>query len=103
RGRHTRFSRDWSSDVCSSDLITGAPIGDPRATTSATAPPSPASSSYPSARGADTSRITRSAWWPAAGRWAACSPCRPAYPGPLQIGRETCREGVDSEEEVGEQ
>src|SRR5215475_14935102 len=21
-GRHTRFSRDWSSDVCSSDLIT---------------------------------------------------------------------------------
>src|SRR5690606_39666477 len=21
RGRHTRFSRDWSSDVCSSDLI----------------------------------------------------------------------------------
>src|SRR5690606_40778023 len=22
RRRHTRFSRDWSSDVCSSDLIT---------------------------------------------------------------------------------
>src|SRR5690606_40206514 len=22
RGRHTRFSRDWSSDVCSSDLLT---------------------------------------------------------------------------------
>src|SRR5690606_39668519 len=22
--RHTRFSRDWSSDVCSSDLITDA-------------------------------------------------------------------------------
>src|SRR5690606_40327234 len=21
--RHTRFSRDWSSDVCSSDLLTG--------------------------------------------------------------------------------
>src|SRR5690606_40539766 len=21
RGRHTRFSRDWSSDVCSSDLM----------------------------------------------------------------------------------
>src|SRR5690606_39638433 len=21
RGRHTRFSRDWSSDVCSSDLL----------------------------------------------------------------------------------
>src|SRR5690606_40219124 len=23
RRRHTRFSRDWSSDVCSSDLILG--------------------------------------------------------------------------------
>src|SRR5690606_40422642 len=23
RRRHTRFSRDWSSDVCSSDLFTG--------------------------------------------------------------------------------
>src|SRR5690606_40131569 len=25
--RHTRFSRDWSSDVCSSDLITHGKIG----------------------------------------------------------------------------
>src|SRR6266700_7822563 len=25
RRRHTRFSRDWSSDVCSSDLSTAAP------------------------------------------------------------------------------
>src|SRR5690606_40299154 len=24
-GRHTRFSRDWSSDVCSSDLHRGRP------------------------------------------------------------------------------
>src|SRR5690606_40421906 len=24
RRRHTRFSRDWSSDVCSSDLVNGA-------------------------------------------------------------------------------
>src|SRR5690606_40483024 len=24
RRRHTRFSRDWSSDVCSSDLCSGA-------------------------------------------------------------------------------
>src|SRR5690606_40380498 len=24
RGRHTRFSRDWSSDVCSSDLLAAA-------------------------------------------------------------------------------
>src|SRR5690606_40126697 len=27
RRRHTRFSRDWSSDVCSSDLSAGAPSG----------------------------------------------------------------------------
>src|SRR5690606_10269692 len=26
RRRHTRFSRDWSSDVCSSDLVTGVKI-----------------------------------------------------------------------------
>src|SRR5690606_40762833 len=27
RRRHTRFSRDWSSDVCSSDLIPKALLG----------------------------------------------------------------------------
>src|SRR5690606_40463818 len=26
RRRHTRFSRDWSSDVCSSDLPEGDPV-----------------------------------------------------------------------------
>src|SRR5690606_39884960 len=26
RRRHTRFSRDWSSDVCSSDLANGDPV-----------------------------------------------------------------------------
>src|SRR5690606_40273338 len=26
RGRHTRFSRDWSSDVCSSDLGLALPV-----------------------------------------------------------------------------
>src|SRR5690606_39364806 len=28
RRRHTRFSRDWSSDVCSSDLLFGESLGD---------------------------------------------------------------------------
>src|SRR5690606_41040778 len=28
RRRHTRFSRDWSSDVCSSDLYLGLATGD---------------------------------------------------------------------------
>src|SRR5690606_39520395 len=27
RRRHTRFSRDWSSDVCSSDLVVGGELG----------------------------------------------------------------------------
>src|SRR5690606_39522970 len=26
RRRHTRFSRDWSSDVCSSDLLSSADV-----------------------------------------------------------------------------
>src|SRR5690606_39812578 len=29
RRRHTRFSRDWSSDVCSSDLFAAAASGGP--------------------------------------------------------------------------
>src|SRR6266511_5196677 len=29
RRRHTRFSRDWSSDVCSSDLANLAPVPRP--------------------------------------------------------------------------
>src|SRR5690606_39481994 len=29
RRRHTRFSRDWSSDVCSSDLVLGDTTGTP--------------------------------------------------------------------------
>src|SRR5690606_39996560 len=28
RSRHTIFSRDWSSDVCSSDLLDGATVGE---------------------------------------------------------------------------
>src|SRR5690606_39320436 len=40
--RHTRFSRDWSSDVCSSDLITSANApGGSSATQPAARRPSP--------------------------------------------------------------
>src|SRR5690606_41010307 len=31
RRRHTRFSRDWSSDVCSSDLVANAVAAESRA------------------------------------------------------------------------
>src|SRR5207253_6212551 len=34
RRRHTRWPRDWSSDVCSSDLAAPAPAGPPAETTS---------------------------------------------------------------------
>src|SRR5207302_5975920 len=39
RGRHTRFSRDWSSDVCSSDLrLAARTLGDGGAGAIETAP-----------------------------------------------------------------
>src|SRR5690606_39426559 len=49
RRRHTRFSRDWSSDVCSSDL---------RDATAATSLPGAVSMSSPSKAG-DEEPITR--------------------------------------------
>src|SRR5690606_41070471 len=38
RRRHTRFSRDWSSDVCSSDLVDTAKANALAASTEATIP-----------------------------------------------------------------
>src|SRR5215475_3007337 len=38
RRRHTRFSRDWSSDVCSSDLCPGARRRRPTSTGASTVP-----------------------------------------------------------------
>src|SRR5690606_41141785 len=50
RRRHTRFSRDWSSDVCSSDLITSAPEANSAATNSACgASPNPLVAGVPAA------------------------------------------------------
>src|SRR5215475_14873174 len=40
RRRHTRFSRDWSSDVCSSDLRVATPTPPPAGWHCATLPPS---------------------------------------------------------------
>src|SRR5690606_37473067 len=54
RRRHTRFSRDWSSDVCSSDLAVpapGSPVGRgparPAAPSRTEVPPAPASETVP--------------------------------------------------------
>src|SRR5690606_40523185 len=63
RRRHTRFSRDWSSDVCSSDLGPAIPVTD-----NATSPPR--TSSAPSA----ISRATSSLTAPCAASVDACTP-----------------------------
>src|SRR5690606_39367710 len=80
RRRHTRFSRDWSSDVCSSDL--SPPRRSPRAIRHAPGarrrsppPPSPRS---------DSPRTSD----PAATPWEASASQV------LQIGRASCRERV---------
>src|SRR5690606_39732368 len=76
RRRHTRFSRDWSSDVCSSDLTQNA------AQTAHELSPQ----SYP-IRACSAIRL------------ATGSACRSRQP--FQIGRASCRERV-SVLEVGE-
>src|SRR5690606_41046482 len=85
RRRHTRFSRDWSSDVCSSDL------------------PSSLSFLYPASRSFFCS--AHAVWKPKsplATRMKSCGrpggrPCRGALPGfgagAGEIGRASCREG----------
>src|SRR5436309_9660063 len=78
RRRHTRFSRDWSSDVCSSDLGARLP-GDAAASTGlgmATIPRVP----WHAAAGRRTDL-----WWPAG--WAF-------HHGGGEIGRASCRERV---------
>src|SRR5690606_41012253 len=79
RRRHTRFSRDWSSDVCSSDLCWPSSNG----RTGRSSPPSATRASRLERPG-QTARLQQ----PAQGR-------RP------QIGRASCRERVETSEEAG--
>src|SRR5690606_40940280 len=94
--RHTRFSRDWSSDVCSSDLVRYDPAG----------------RRFAEARGyaevdseihrrndltlvdeAELDRLYAEAWEHAAGyelvQWSGRAP------DDLEIGRASCRESVE--------
>src|SRR5690606_40134390 len=65
RGRHTRFSRDWSSDVCSSDLavvrVTFSGEVDPASVTTGsvtlTGPAGPVAGRIGFARGAGASSV----------------------------------------------
>src|SRR5690606_40077180 len=75
--RHTSFSRDWSSDVCSSDLLFSFPV---RSITLSLL--------------GGVSEIDREAEQPRQEFWIAFS-------GPLQIGRASCRERVKSPDATG--
>src|SRR5207302_8311123 len=78
RRRHTRFSRDWSSDVCSSDLCACA-ASTPRRSFPQTPPPPQPVSHFPSWPVGDTRATFRYV-----ARRAA------------EIGRASCRERVES-------
>src|SRR5690348_18462693 len=72
RGRHTRWTGDWSSDVCSSDLVAAL-----AKSTTTQGPPYFASAATPLAmRSAPTS-------------------CGFSYCTGMQIGRASCRERVE--------
>src|SRR5690606_39569192 len=77
RRRHTRFSRDWSSDVCSSDL----PCSTTACSCSAIRRPTPRPTAPATTRD--------SPWWPR--RWSN----RSTAPSPPKIGRASCRERVE--------
>ena len=79
RRRHTRCSRDWSSDVCSSDLLTQSDVGE----------------SWQ--RGVVVGRLQRQR---AQARRRRCQPCGAGVVAaqpcpPHQIGRASCRERVE--------
>src|SRR5690606_40609648 len=86
RRRHTRFSRDWSSDVCSSDLP--AAVSDVPASISAQAT-SPTPESTPAAVEPEPAVVEPE---PAPVLDQQPEPVQP----PAQIGRASCRERVEA-------
>src|SRR5690606_40149585 len=78
RRRHTRFSRDWSSDVCSSDLLsTGAVQGVPML-----------------AKAREKLNLIRPSAWSSIGSFPFPPKSRPmSSPWTPEIGRAPCREG----------
>src|SRR5690606_41029706 len=76
RRRHTRFSRDWSSDVCSSDLVTEEFIVEGTANAFRPARPLTEDGLWSVEQGERASYATR------------LVVCRPAA---IEIGRASCR------------
>src|SRR5207302_2629203 len=89
RRRHTRFSRDWSSDVCSSDLAQGSAVS---ATTKALADTQAPSSPTNLAATAVSSPQIDLSWSPATDN-VGVTGYRVYRDGTLaEIGRASCRE-----------
>src|SRR5207249_6801185 len=70
RRRHTRSKRDWSSDVCSSDLVAGRPVAGLEAQLSRVHVHSP---EHRQGAGTDQEK------WSASARWERVVAGRPAY------------------------
>src|SRR5207249_8646535 len=111
RRRHTRSKRDWSSDVCSSDLSRAQ--GTPRCTRAGMRPPARVHRGVPCARllpaALVVAALTRAACVPAAtlvisiqspdghalaGAVVTARPLDAPGKRPAQIGRASCRERV---------
>src|SRR5690606_40893855 len=89
RRRHTRFSRDWSSDVCSSDLTAfstrGSAMTDAALAKADPAPPVPPAQAAPRKQRTLTADVFRQFRQHRGGVIGACI---------FQIGRASCRERV---------
>src|SRR5437660_5898836 len=92
RRRHTRWPRDWSSDVCLPISRWCTPRGD------RSRPPSSIGCAATPLRGWRAAPLwcrcstgTGGTWWV---RWRCGRPVPPGSPGAVQIGRASCRERV---------
>src|SRR5699024_11602566 len=94
RRRHTRSKRDWSSDVCSSDL--GEQKQAATGTTTDTQQPDQQQTA-PGAADTEQSAPQREASAPSAGKRSPQRRQTPAGSGltPVEIGRASCRESAD--------
>src|SRR5690606_41163367 len=94
--RHTRFSRDWSSDVCSSDLagMTPEKAKKARKRTDGLVIENDGSASLPALLG-DSLPLTVAALRPGAPTYVATAQGVGQLPSWHEIGRASCRESVD--------
>src|SRR5690606_39801935 len=95
RRRHTRFSRDWSSDVCSSDLEV---ISTPKVLTADKQKATVASGSqipYQSAEGGGVNAVSTTAFIDATLSLDVTPSITPDGKVQMEIGRASCRQRVE--------